>query len=233
MKELKKSWEDAAVHKKLNSVKEPDYIPSKFGPSSFQVFDGEDVLAEERAKLKKEQMQRWTQEQIVEHAMMKQNSLEEDNAYAEMLRQIDAIREQVDQEEKAMHKDLIEQVAAENRVVRCLCLCVYSLSLCVAGGIPTHEKRKRQVHAVARRGRSATEHHVATAGGRCLGGWHGVQKGYVPWLHTSAEKENIARKRSIESHKTVGTLSVSDSLCSPLCAATCITKSACWKRSGL
>lgn len=113
--ELKASWEAAINAPKAKPAK--DYVPSKFGPSSFQVFDGEDVLAEERDKVQKDQVRRWTQEQIAEKNHKKMLEMEEDYMHAEMLRQIDVIRAQAEEDEKQMHRALKQQVAYDNSIL--------------------------------------------------------------------------------------------------------------------
>lgn len=114
MEELKKSWEQQKADKPSHNKVVEDYDPENFGPSSFQVFDGEDVLAEERAALKKDQMRRWTQEQIAEHAAKRRDLNEEDLAQADLIRQIDEIRAQAEVDEKQMHALMRKEVADEN-----------------------------------------------------------------------------------------------------------------------
>lgn len=116
MEELKKEWEDKSSELRARrAVKPADYYPEKFGPSSFQVFDGEDTLAEERERMKKDQVRRWTQEQVAERAVQRQREKEEDMYNAEMIRQIDLMREQAEEQEINMHKMLRREVADSNK----------------------------------------------------------------------------------------------------------------------
>lgn len=121
MEELKKEWTSTSSQTRdRRAIVDPDYIPEKFGPSSFQVFDGEDTLAEERERSKKDQVRRWAQEQVTEHAVAKQRQREEDMYNAEMIRQIDQIRGQAQEQEINMHKMLQAEVAASNRELAAL-----------------------------------------------------------------------------------------------------------------
>ena len=113
--ELKSSWEASINTQKPPKVK--DYEPRKFGPSSFQVFDGEDVLAEEREKVKKDQVRRWTQEQLAEKSSKKMQDIDDDFMHADMLKQIDVIRAQAEEDEKQMHRALKQQVTYENSIL--------------------------------------------------------------------------------------------------------------------
>ena len=70
--------------------------------SSFQTFAGEDSLRGERISLQREQMRRWTQEQVSEKAINKYMENEERMQYAELLKTIDRVREESEQEEAAM-----------------------------------------------------------------------------------------------------------------------------------
>jgi hypothetical protein len=116
MEELKKEWTTKSGDiKEKRAFIDPDYEPEKFGPSSFQVFDGEDTLAEERERLKKDQVRRWAQEQAAEHAVQKQRERDEDLYNAEMIRQIDQIRGQAAEQEKQMHSMLLREVSHTNR----------------------------------------------------------------------------------------------------------------------
>lgn len=114
MQQLKQTWEAQKSEKSGRPVA-IDYEPEKFGPSSFQVFDGEDVLAEERASLKKDQMRRWTQEQIAEHAVQRKQMKDDDMAQADLIRQIDYVRGQAEDDERHMHALLKKEVAQENQ----------------------------------------------------------------------------------------------------------------------
>jgi len=121
MAELRKDWADkSAKATEKKAIIDPDYQPESFGPSSFQVFDGEDTMAEERERLKRDQVRRWAQEQAAEHAVKKQRERDEDLYNAEMIRQIDDIRGQAADQEKNMHSMLQREVAASNKELAAL-----------------------------------------------------------------------------------------------------------------
>lgn len=118
MEELKNNWKEKSIEiKSKRNIKEPDYIPNKFGPSSFQVFDGEDVLAEEREQLKKDQIRRWTQEQVTEKSVAARKFRDEDYQNAELIKCIDVIRANAEREEALMKKRLVNEVAEANKEV--------------------------------------------------------------------------------------------------------------------
>ena len=116
MQELKKDWE-AKIFTNTKRTVPVDYEPDKFGPSSFQVFDGEDVMSNERDRMKKEQFRRWTQEQVTEHAVQKKREKDDDLYNAELIRQIDVVRQQAEEQESRLRKDMLRDVKEENAKV--------------------------------------------------------------------------------------------------------------------
>merc|ERR1711991_218136 len=114
--ELKKSWEDAIVQKRNAQV--PKIYGTEDSVSSFQRFSGEDPNRLERVRQQKIQMKTWVQEQVAEKAYQKYQENEERMKYADLLRQIDAVREESEQEEKMMGKMVRAQVVRENEAIR-------------------------------------------------------------------------------------------------------------------
>lgn len=118
--ELKKSWE-ASIQKKKElenfrkSIKDID--PAKIGLSSMVTFSGDDANREERLRLQKEQMKRWTQEQVYEKAYQKKLEKDEDLAQAEINRAVDAIREATEREEWELSRYSRLTVAQQNAEV--------------------------------------------------------------------------------------------------------------------
>lgn len=99
---LKNDWQ-AAKDEKARRQAEPEVTRGAHGDiSSFQTFKGEDNLRTERIKLQQEQMTRWTQEQVTEKVINRYRENEERMQYAELLKTIDRVREESEQEEAAM-----------------------------------------------------------------------------------------------------------------------------------
>jgi len=103
--ELKKSWEESMKKKKeleaaRRAIKDIDF--DKCGSSSAVKFSGEDMTKYDRSKLQQNQMKRWTQEQMYERAYQKRIEKEEDMAYAEMIKAVDSIRENNENEEQEL-----------------------------------------------------------------------------------------------------------------------------------
>lgn len=102
--ELKNDWQ-AAMSEKARKEAEPEVIRgSQEDSSSFQTFKGEDTLRTERIKLQQDQMRRWTQEQVTEKAFGRYRDNQERMQYAELLKTIDRVREESEQEEAAMSR---------------------------------------------------------------------------------------------------------------------------------
>lgn len=112
--QLKQSWSHSIATKHVDKV--PDFEPERFGTSSFQIFSGEDTNRIERINLQKEQTKRWVQEQVAEKAFNRFQELEERERYAQLLRQIDAVREESEKEEAALRKMILHKTKQENDV---------------------------------------------------------------------------------------------------------------------
>jgi len=98
-------YRQAAMSEKARKEAEPEVIRgSQEDSSSFQTFKGEDTLRTERIKLQQDQMRRWTQEQVTEKAFNRYREDQERMQYAELLKTIDRVREESEQEEAAMSR---------------------------------------------------------------------------------------------------------------------------------
>ena len=116
MRELKKSWEDAARHRSTLKAQPrgADFDPDNSGPASLQVFSGEDTKRVERQSQQKEQMRKWIQEQIAEKAYLSKVRRDEDMSYADMIKAIDEIRAATEKEEYDMRKYIQDSVKLQN-----------------------------------------------------------------------------------------------------------------------
>lgn len=122
-REIRKNWEESIKYKReqeeiTKKIKDVDF--DKCGPSSVQSFAGEDVHVVERTRLQKDQMKRWVQEQVAEKNYLKKFDKNEDLAYAEMMKAVDAIRETTDKEEADMKKYITRSVKLQNDEVTIL-----------------------------------------------------------------------------------------------------------------
>lgn len=119
MRELKKSWSEAAEKRNFTKTQPrgPDFDPANSGPASLQRFSGEDTDRENRLKEQKNQMRKWIQEQVAEKAYLNKVRQDEDMSYADMIKAIDEIRAATEQEEQEMRKYIVQTVASHNREV--------------------------------------------------------------------------------------------------------------------
>ena len=116
--DVKKDWETAIAYKQsLMKNKEPEPDPLKSGVSAAQNFAGADPFRKDRIKAQKEQMRSWVFEQIAEKEAIKSVGKNDNEAYAEMLRAVDEIRDAADREEQEMTKYLNETVKSENKAL--------------------------------------------------------------------------------------------------------------------
>jgi hypothetical protein len=118
MTQIKESWastlsQQRAQTKELDDRTDFDY--ENCGPAAALRFTGEDPLRVDRKRAQKEQMRQWVQEQLAEKAHMKHLAKREDLTYSEMIKAIDEIRLQTEQEEKALRKYINDSVKEQNR----------------------------------------------------------------------------------------------------------------------
>lgn len=100
--QLKRDWQ-ATIAEKQAMKDKPEVIRGDENDiSSFQRFSGEDNNRFDRIKQQQNQMRNWVQEQVAEKAIQKYSEQEERMQYAELLKTIDRVREESEQEEKAM-----------------------------------------------------------------------------------------------------------------------------------
>ena len=111
----KNSWEEALAFKKSQIDNIPDFGPV-FGTSSCQEMSGIDLNLKERKVLQREQNSKWIQEQIAEKSFRKAQMYEEEMQYADMLKQIDVIREMNEKEEEAMKKSILASTVGDNKL---------------------------------------------------------------------------------------------------------------------
>lgn len=120
---------DPDALRKSRPAREGDFDP-KLGVSSAQVFDGEDLLAGERARLQAAQMRQWCLEQQGARASA---LAEEKAAMRDYAQQQEALGKMRDEYEAAMKAEaarrLAETTAYNARQVCCLCCCIESCPL--------------------------------------------------------------------------------------------------------
>lgn len=88
-----------------------DYDP-RCGPSSMQIFAGEDLRKGDRIKMQQMQMQDWTEQQRHERAQKKQEEKDEDMSYHNYMSKVDALRQEMEKkeaEDKMQQEVLIAQ----------------------------------------------------------------------------------------------------------------------------
>lgn len=103
-KDMTREWDLNDPRRIINSLPARCMdIDPRCGPSSGQLFAGEDLAAAERRRAQMRQLQRWTEEQMEEKAVRKWNEKDVDRQYEERA------------EEIAHRTFLIEQHAAEQR----------------------------------------------------------------------------------------------------------------------
>ena len=114
MDEMKKSW-DWSVHHKNNPPLEKTFSVDEMGLSAAQKFNGEDPNYKTRSSAQKEQMRKWIQEQVAQKAFRSSLDLSEKESQLNMLKAIDTIRVQQENEEGEMKKFLRLSVRDENK----------------------------------------------------------------------------------------------------------------------
>lgn len=119
MNEIKKNWECAIQEKQeaRSAPKQPDFDPANCGPASLQKCSGEDANRIERLRAQKNQMRNWVQEQMSEKAYVRKLQRDEDLQYAEMIKAIDAVREQTEREEQELRKYVQNTMKSQNTEV--------------------------------------------------------------------------------------------------------------------
>lgn len=115
--ELKKSWEES-IHEKNSRPADPKFNINETGLSAAQVFAGEDRNQKQRIAAQRQQMKRWIQEQIADHSYATSCQKNEDAQYAEVMKAVDAMRDNAEMEEKEMRQYLKNQMKRENEEVR-------------------------------------------------------------------------------------------------------------------
>lgn len=88
-----------------------DYDP-RCGPSSMQIFAGEDLRKGDRIKMQQMQMQDWTEQQKHERAQKKQEEKDDDMSYHNYMSKVDALRQEMEKkeaEDKMQQEVLIAQ----------------------------------------------------------------------------------------------------------------------------
>jgi hypothetical protein len=118
MEEVKKSWEISKTEKK-DCITPKKFVtsPDICGPAACQKFAGEDPTREDRIREQKKQMRQWVQEKVGEIAQIKERSKEDEDNYNQLLKAVDKLREEAEDEEKKMREHLNRYVVEENKVL--------------------------------------------------------------------------------------------------------------------
>lgn len=112
--DMKKGWDEQLALKKTMKLEGRAKEKSDFHTGPTMVFAGEDKLYPQRKAAQQEQMRRWTQEDIDTRARQKAREQTEENARADLARQIDDFREAQEMEEERMRKELTRRILQEN-----------------------------------------------------------------------------------------------------------------------
>lgn len=116
MEDVKRDWENAKRHREECARRESE-ADLNFSKSVLSKFGGEDVLRKERAQAQKEQLRRWTQEELDEKAYRRQQEEDRERAYADMIRVIEDIRAATEEEEEQMRKEYVQTISQSNKEI--------------------------------------------------------------------------------------------------------------------
>lgn len=116
MEDVKRDWENARLHREECDRRDSE-ADLNFSKSVLSKFGGEDVLRKERAKAQKEQLRRWTQEELDEKAYRRQQEQDRERAYADMIRVIEDIRAATEEEEEQMRKEYVHTISQSNKEI--------------------------------------------------------------------------------------------------------------------
>jgi Fe2+ transport system protein B len=120
MQQIKQSWADTLSQQKDHQDgldARVDFDHGNCSAAAALRFNGEDTYRHDRLVAQKEQMRKWIQEQIVEKAQYKHLQKRDEMTYAEMIKAIDEIRLQTEEEEKNLRKYISASVKESNRGV--------------------------------------------------------------------------------------------------------------------
>lgn len=106
--EVRRHWKDQMDAKQR--PREPEE------PTTFTI-GYEDPFEKDRVKEQKKQMARWSQEQALQQKQRKNSEKEQDLAYADMLKAIDDIRGQAEEEEARLRAEMIRKLRDDNLAV--------------------------------------------------------------------------------------------------------------------
>eukprot|EP00944_MAST-04C_sp_MAST-4C-sp1_P014065 g14065.t1 len=98
-------------------ARQGDYDP-RCGPSSMQMFSGEDLRKGDRIKMQQMQMRDWTEQQKAERASKKQADADEAKSYFNYMKQVEGLRNEMEKkeaEEKMQQEILLAQENANLR----------------------------------------------------------------------------------------------------------------------
>jgi hypothetical protein len=118
MQQIKESWAQTLSQQKDQQDDldaRVDFNHEQCGPAAALKFSGEDTNRQERIRLQREQMRRWVQEQLAEKTHFRHLMKREEMTYAEMIKAIDEIRLQAEEEEKQLRKYLNDSVRTQNQ----------------------------------------------------------------------------------------------------------------------
>lgn len=119
MEVTRKSWDEMLDAKRTQTAIDsgPDIDLNRCGMASATKFAGEDSGGMERIRAQQQQIRRWTSEQISEKNLRRSWDEEEDQQQAEIMRKIDAVREESEREEAIVKRGIRMKFAAENTAV--------------------------------------------------------------------------------------------------------------------
>lgn len=112
---LKDSWEQSLQEKReRDAIKDPNFNRDKAGMAAAQKFSGEDDGRFDRIRVQQKQLSRWTKEKLEEEATKRDVDRREELNNDDMMREIDRMRGEAEDEEKALRKAMIVHQNALN-----------------------------------------------------------------------------------------------------------------------
>jgi len=112
---LKESWEQSLLEKReRDAIKDPEFNRDTAGMAAVQKFSGEDDSRLDRIQAQQKQLSRWTREKLDELAIKRAEERKEEMNNDDMMREIDRMRGEAEDEEKALRKAMIVHQNALN-----------------------------------------------------------------------------------------------------------------------
>lgn len=116
LKFTRREWDiNRPDHKQIDAPGRVGDDDARCGPSSMQMFDGEDLSAGDRKAAQLEQAKNWWEEQAAQKAAMKAAEKESDMAYAELIKYQDMMQNDAKSQENSLRREMNTTTADINR----------------------------------------------------------------------------------------------------------------------